>query len=64
MKNTSKIYLENMNLLYAMNTSLIRDVKIGITREIFFVMALQNSNHGIIFSKIGDFQIGDTLFEI
>jgi hypothetical protein len=27
-------------------------------------MALQNSNHGIIFSKIGDFQIGETLFEI
>jgi hypothetical protein len=64
MKNTSKVYLENMNLLYAMNRGLIKDVKVRITREIFFVMALQNSNHGIIFSKIGDFQIGETLFEI
>lgn len=64
MKNTSKIYLENTNLLYAINISLIKDVKVGTMREIFFVMALQNSGQSIVFSKVGDFMISDKYFEI
>lgn len=64
MKNTSKIYLENTNILHAMNTNLIKEIKIGTMREIFFVMALQNSNQNIIYSKIGDFMISDNYFEI
>lgn len=64
MKNTSKIYLENTNLLYAINTNLLKDTNKGMVRETFFINTLWNANIAINFSKIGDFMIGDKIFEI
>ncbi len=64
MKNTSKIYLDNTNLLYAINTHLQKDTNIGMVRETFFLGALASSDIPVTFSKIGDFMIGETVFEI
>ncbi len=64
MKNTSKIYLENTNILFAMNAGLMKNINIGTMKENFFITALQNSNQKILFSKIGDFMIDETIFEI
>lgn len=64
MKNTSKIYLENTNLLYAINTNLLKDTNTGMVRETFFLNTLSNMNIAISFSKIGDFMIGEKVFEV
>ena len=64
MKNTSKIYLDNTNIFFAINANLQKEIKIWSLRETFFVNAIQNSNNNIIFSKIWDFVIRDKIFEI
>jgi len=64
MKNTSKIYLDNTNMFFAINSNLQKEIKIWSIRETFFVNAIQNSNNNIIFSKIWDFVIHDKIFEI
>lgn len=64
MKNTSKIYLDNTNINYALNYNLSKDVKIWTIRETFFINSLQNSKNNIAFSKIWDFIIDDNIFEI
>ncbi|NDK07799.1 AAA family ATPase [Candidatus Gracilibacteria bacterium] len=64
MKNTSKIYLDNTNILYAVNTNLLKETNLGTIRETFFINCIQNSKNKLIFSKIGDFKIGDICFEI
>ncbi len=64
MKNTSKIYLDNTNLLSAVNAGLMKETNIGMVRETFFVNALRNAEIAVGFSKVGDFSVGNQLFEI
>lgn len=64
MKNTSKIYLENTNLLFVINKMLLQEVKIWSVRETFFIQAIQNSKNKIKSTKILDFVIWEKIFEI
>jgi hypothetical protein len=64
MKNTSKIYVDNTNIAYAVTINLLKDINLWMIREIFFINSIQNSKNKLVFSKIGDFKIWDTYFEI
>jgi uncharacterized protein len=64
MKNTSKLYLENTNIVYTITKNLLKEVSVGKIRENFFVQSLQNTGQPIVYSDIGDFCIWDMYFEI
>ncbi|MFD2963657.1 MULTISPECIES: ATP-binding protein [Olivibacter] len=55
-----KIYLDNTNLIYSLAES---SPNIGNIRETFFFNQLR-VKHEVIASTVGDFQIGDMVFEI
>lgn len=64
MKNTSKVYLDNTNILFAINYNLQKEWKNWTIRETFFINTIQNSKNNISFSKFWDFMINDFIFEI
>jgi uncharacterized protein len=64
MKNTSKIYLDNTNLSFAICNNLHKEVRVGMIRETFFINTVQNSKNSVVSSKIGDCMIDDFYFEI
>ncbi|MFC6102539.1 hypothetical protein SAMN05661044_05657, partial [Olivibacter domesticus] len=55
-----KIYLDNTNLIYGLVESA---ANIGNIRETFFLNQLR-VKYDVIASTIGDFQVGDRIFEI
>lgn len=64
MKNTSKIYLDNTNLIYSISKNLGKEINIWLIRELFFLNSIQNKNINICFSEKWDFKVNDNLFEI
>ncbi len=64
LKNTSKIYLNNSVIYYAINSFLNKDVNIWTIRENFFINQLQWVKHKITFSKIWDCIVENDIFEI
>ena len=64
LKPTEKIYLDNSNIYKAMSDELGFNDNTGTVREIFFIKMLQNANENIYYSRTGDFQVNDTIFEI
>lgn len=64
MKNTSKIYLDNTNLVYAINSFLQTQVKVWLLRETFFINAVSNTSNKISFSKQWDFLVNNYVVEI
>lgn len=63
-RNAEKIYLDNSNLLYALNGELGKKPLIGLIRELFVISNLQNANYHPFFSKQTDIECDDSLFEI
>lgn len=63
-RNAEKMYLDNPNLLYAINDTIGKQSKIGLVREIFVVSSLQNAGHSVCYTKAGDIQIDDSILEI
>ncbi len=57
LQKPDKIYFENTNLAYAMNSN----AKIGALRETFFVNQLRNAGHDIHLAKNGDFLIDEEI---
>lgn len=57
LQKPDKIYFENTNLAYALNSN----AQIGAIRETFFVNQLRNANHDVHLAKQGDFLIDDTI---
>lgn len=64
LKGTEKIYLDNSNLYKAITHETGYEYNRGTIREIFFINMLQNSGENLFYSKIGDFQVGEYIFEI
>jgi len=64
LKQKEKIYLNNTNLYTTINDSTGFDYKIGTLRELFFINMFKNSNKSIYYSKKGDFEIDNKIFEI
>jgi len=63
-RKPEKIFMENTNLLYAINNSLLSESGQGVVRETFFVNQLKDSAR-ITLSKVGDFRVADRyIFEI
>jgi predicted AAA+ superfamily ATPase len=63
-RNAEKIYLENGNLLYAINNELGKEPFVGILRELFVIGSLQNAGYHVYFSNKGDIECDNIIFEI
>jgi predicted AAA+ superfamily ATPase len=64
LRNPIKMYPENTNLIHAAYLPLAEDQTRGKIRETFVVNQVQNAEESIFYSKVGDFKIGDYIFEI
>jgi len=64
LKQTEKMYLDNPDLYTSITEEIGYESKIGTIREIFFIKMIKNSGSKIFYSKIGDFEINNTFFEI
>lgn len=64
LRNPTKIYPENTNLIQHFCIANQQDNMLGKTRETFFVNHCQNAEYKIYFSKQGDFKINEFVFEI
>lgn len=63
-RNTEKVYLNNTNLLYAVNNSIGKAVDVGQVRELFAISNLMNAGYKVCFSKNGDIACDGWVFEI
>lgn len=63
-RSPKKLLPENTNLMYAAYTSQIQSDLIAKLRETFFINQLRNVNERIFYSKVGDFCLDGTIFEI
>ncbi len=64
LRTPSKLYPDNCNLLYASYLPQLQDSTIGKVRELFALQHLQNAQHEVFYSKVGDFSVGDHVLEI
>lgn len=63
-RDAEKIYLDNTNLLYAMNDELGQEPLTGIIRELFVIGNLQNANNHVFFATDGDIECKGAILEI
>jgi hypothetical protein len=64
LKNTEKIFLDNPDLYSSVTEQIGFTAKTGTIREIFFIRMIKNAGYHIFYSKKGDFEVGDYIFEI
>jgi len=63
-RDAEKIYLDNPNLLYALNSEVGEEPLTGLLRELFVIGNLQNANYHVFFSRQGDIECDGSVFEI
>ncbi len=63
-RNAEKIYLNDTNLLFAINDSLQKETDIGLVREIFIINQLENADYKAYYTKQADLKCDDHIFEI
>ncbi|HSW97267.1 MAG TPA: AAA family ATPase [Candidatus Saccharimonadales bacterium] len=63
-RNAEKIYLDNTNLLYALNEEIGKEPFVGVLRELFVISNLQNINTHVFYSQEGDIEVNDITLEI
>lgn len=63
-RNAEKIYLDNPNLLWALNEEIGKKPLVGLLRELFVVSNLQNANYNVFYSKQVDVECEGAVFEI
>ena len=63
-RNAEKIYLENSNLLYALNDEVGKEPFLGVIRELFVVSSLQNAGYHVFCSNKGDIECDSVTLEI
>lgn len=63
-RDAEKIYMDNPNLLWALNAEIGKEPLIGILRELFVISNLQNANYHVFFSQTGDIECDNSIFEI
>ncbi|OGO92768.1 MAG: ATPase [Coxiella sp. RIFCSPHIGHO2_12_FULL_42_15] len=64
LRKPEKIFLNNTNLCYALQTGFGKDIEVGTIRELMFIQTIIATNKKIYFSKTGDYRINDAIFEI
>ncbi len=64
LKKTEKAFLDNPDLYSSIIKEIGYESQKGTIREIFFIKMLKNSGHQIYFSKTGDFEVNNIIFEI
>lgn len=63
-RNAEKIYLDNTNLLYAVNDAIGKTVHSGSVRELFVISSLENAGYKVFYSKDIDISCEGYSFEI
>lgn len=63
-RHTKKVFLDNTNLLQAINNNLGKAVEIGTVRELFVLNQLQNACYTPAFTAVGDLSVDDYTLEI
>lgn len=63
-RNAEKVYLDNTNLLYAVNETIGKEIHIGTIRELFAVSCLEDAGYKVFYSKEGDFSTDGYTLEI
>ena len=63
-RNAEKIYLDNTNLLYAINEQIGKETNVGVVREVFVISGLENAGYNVFYSKTGDIACEGNVFEI
>lgn len=63
-RNAEKIYLDNSNLLYAVNAEIGREPLAGAVREMFVLGNLQNAGYHVFYSAAGDVECAGAVLEI
>lgn len=64
LRRPEKIFLNNTNLQYALETNLRGPIEIRSIRELFFVQSVKNANIELFHHKKADYQIEEYIFEI
>ena len=64
LRNPTKMYPENTNMIYAHFIPQLQDMTQGKIRETFAVSQLQNAGETVYYSEIGDFKVRDYFLEI
>ena len=64
LRPTEKIYLDNPDLYQSISEEIGHESKIGTIREIFFIKMIKNAGYKIHYSKTGDFEVDQTIFEV
>ena len=63
-RDAEKIYMDNPNLLCALNAEVGKEPLVGLLRELFVISNLQNANYHVFFSQLGDIECDNAIFEI
>jgi predicted AAA+ superfamily ATPase len=63
-RDAEKIYMDNPNLLCALNAEVGKEPLVGLLRELFVIGNLQNANYHVFFSQTGDIECDNSIFEI
>ncbi|MDP3982637.1 MAG: AAA family ATPase, partial [bacterium] len=63
-RNAEKIYLNNTNLLYAINNTIGKKAHLGSVRELFVISSLENAGYPVAYSAKGDIASQGYKFEI
>ncbi len=64
LRRPEKIFLNNTNLQYALEDNMGPNIEIGSIRELYFIQSLRNADVKVYHSKIGDYAVGDSVFEV
>lgn len=64
LRRPNKIFLSNTNLQYALENTIATQIDLGTIRELFFIQSLRSANYEVFYSKQGDYQVLDSIFEI
>lgn len=63
-RDAEKIYLDNSNLLYALNAEVGKEPLMGAVRELFVISNLQNAGYHVFYSTAGDIECAGSILEI
>ncbi len=63
-RNAEKIYLDNTNLLYALNEEIGKEPFTGVLRELFVISNLQNAGSHVFYAQKGDITVSGVTLEI
>ena len=64
LRNPTKMYPDNTNLIYSSYIPLTQDAMKGKVRETFAINQFKNSHHEVFYTDEGDFKIKDYVFEV